>query len=291
MAVHLALAIESAERYAAELDARAAAELSQQAAHAALANAEAALKTRNEFLNVAAHELKTPVTSLLGAAQLVTRRLDVGAPLDPERLRRALDMVQRQARRVAHLTDSLLDISRIQAGKLRLDRQDADVVALARAVVAQADAKLEGFVHSHPDVADSARCRLRLDAPAEPVVARVDASRLEQVLTNLVDNALRYSPNGGEITVSVTRGSGSGSDVVQLAVRDHGLGIPEDKRAGIFERYYQAHSDTHTSGLGLGLYICHQIVQLHGGAIHAEFPPDGGTRMAVTLPLDRSHAG
>ena len=109
----------------------------------------------------------------------------------------------------------------------------------------------------------------------------VDPLRLEQVLMNLIDNAIRYSPEGGSIEIEVAQPA---PDRVRLAVRDHGIGIPPEKRAHIFDRFYQAHAGTHLVGLGLGLYISRQIVELHGGRIEAEFPPDGGTRFVVSLP-------
>ena len=115
------------------------------------------------------------------------------------------------------------------------------------------------------------------------VWAGVDGLRIEQVLINLLDNAIKYSPAGGSIEVEVDVHP-SASDVVEVAVRDHGLGIPPDKRGQIFERFYQAHADAHTSGMGLGLYISRHIVELHGGDIRLEFPPDGGTRVVVRLP-------
>jgi signal transduction histidine kinase len=114
--------------------------------------------------------------------------------------------------------------------------------------------------------------------------AEVDPLRLEQVLTNLLENAIKYSPEGGPIEVAVSR---SADEALEIAVRDHGLGIPPEKRARIFERFYQAHGDGHRSGLGLGLYISCEIVELHGGGITVEFPPDGGSRFIVRLPLTR----
>jgi signal transduction histidine kinase len=108
----------------------------------------------------------------------------------------------------------------------------------------------------------------------------VDPLRLEQVLTNLVNNAIKYSPDGGTIAIAVTQHA----DTAQVTVRDHGLGIPPEHREHIFDRFYQAHSRSHRSGMGLGLYISRQIVDLHGGSIIADFPADGGTRFVVTLP-------
>jgi two-component system, OmpR family, phosphate regulon sensor histidine kinase PhoR len=102
------------------------------------------------------------------------------------------------------------------------------------------------------------------------------------VINNLLDNAIKYSPQGGEIAVTLTEPR---PGEVELSVRDHGLGIRPEKRPQIFERYYQAHGDGFRSGMGLGLYITREIVELHGGAIQAEFPEDGGSRFIVRLPV------
>ena len=115
--------------------------------------------------------------------------------------------------------------------------------------------------------------------------ALVDPLRLEQVVTNLLENAVKYSPEGSPIEVELARPS---SDMVQVAVRDHGFGIPPERRAEIFERYYRGHAGDHASGMGLGLYISRQIVELHGGEVLAEFPPDGGSRFLVRLPTAAS---
>jgi signal transduction histidine kinase len=116
----------------------------------------------------------------------------------------------------------------------------------------------------------------------EPEVrAAVDALRLEQVIANLLDNALKFSPDGGRIEVELSTPT---AGTVCLAVRDYGLGIPPERRGRIFDRFYQAHAEEHRSGLGVGLYVSRGIVQLHGGRIWAEFPPDGGTRFVVSLP-------
>jgi signal transduction histidine kinase len=143
-----------------------------------------------------------------------------------------------------------------------------DVAALVRQVVGTA--------------ADwSERHTISLVCPAYPVIANVDALRLEQVLVNLLDNAVKYSPRGGPVEVTLAVPDDA---ELQIVVRDQGLGIPKRRRAQIFERFYQAHTDAHRSGLGLGLYISHQIVDMHGGSIRAEFPADGGTRFVVRLP-------
>jgi two-component system sensor histidine kinase KdpD len=111
--------------------------------------------------------------------------------------------------------------------------------------------------------------------------ALVDPLRLEQVLTNLLDNAIKYSPDGGPVDVDLSLPC---PGLARLVVADRGIGIPAEKRQRIFERFYQAHEDNHASGLGLGLFICRQIVERHGGSITPEFLPDGGTRFSIDLP-------
>ena len=236
---------------------------------AARAEAEHAVRGRDEFLSVAAHELKTPVTSLRGFAQLAIRQLDTTGQIEPPLARQAFDVIDRQADRLTSLVGRLLDVSRIQAGRLVLEPRPSDVTALTDAVLAGARAR-------------TTRHEITLDAPG-PLVAHVDPMRLEQVVTNLVENAIKYSPNGGPIEVSVAAPAG----LVEIAVRDRGLGIPPEHRASIFDRYYQAHALSQGGGMGLGLYISRQIVELHGGELHAEFPEDGGTRFVVSLPRGR----
>jgi signal transduction histidine kinase len=116
----------------------------------------------------------------------------------------------------------------------------------------------------------------------ESCPARVDPMRFEQVVTNLVDNAVKYSPEGGSIEITL---STPDSSTIQLAVRDWGLGIPVERRDNLFDRFYQAHGEGHFGGLGLGLYVSRQIVELHGGSIEADFPANGGSRFIVTLPV------
>jgi signal transduction histidine kinase len=120
---------------------------------------------------------------------------------------------------------------------------------------------------------------------AEPdIIAEVDQLSIERVVSNLLDNAIKYSPNGGQIDIELSRAERSDAERARLAVRDRGIGIPPEMRASIFDRFYQAHASDHRSGLGLGLYISREIVNVHGGDIVAEFPADGGTRFVVRLP-------
>jgi PAS domain S-box-containing protein len=231
--------------------------------------ARAAVGIRDEFLSVAAHELKTPLTSLRGYAQLLGREFDKGHVSNPDRARRAAATIQVQSDKLARLVGQLLDVSRIQSGKLAIERRDTDLSGLVKDVVEAARSQLKDH---------TLMARLPTD-----LSLFIDPLRIEQVLTNLVDNAIKYSPDGGQIDVSLL----AESDGVKLTVRDRGVGVPLEHRGQIFDRFYQAHAGgplTSMAGMGLGLYISRQIVELHGGCIEAEFPDDGGTRFVVTLP-------
>lgn len=233
---------------------------------------EEALRIREEFFHIASHELRTPVTSLLGQAQLAQRRLAKGDGVDTRSVASSLEVIVHQARRLSLLVGQLLDVSRLEGDKLRLSLDRVDLVALVAEVVR--DARLLSDRHT-----------IRLTAP-DALEAYVDALRVEQVVTNLVGNAIKYSPRGGDVDVEL---SGT-ADTAVLSVRDRGIGIAPELRGRIFERYYQAHDDQIGGGMGLGLYITKQVVDLHGGGIRAEFPEDGGTRLVVDLPRRMSDA-
>ena len=241
---------------------------------AARAQAEEALRLHDQFLVVAAHELKTPITSLLASAQLIARQVDRGAVLDPARLKDRVRTIDRQADKLGRLVTQLVDVGRLEAGDLSLDRTETDVTALVQGVVDAVQMQ-------------SPRHALVIRAPGR-VGALVDPLRMEQVVTNLLDNAIKFSPGGGTVEVEVSTPDAA---TVRLAVSDPGIGIPPDRRGRIFERFYQAHTDDHRSGMGLGLYLSRQIVERHGGHIEAEFPPQGGTRLVVTLPSGRVAGG
>jgi signal transduction histidine kinase len=130
--------------------------------------------------------------------------------------------------------------------------------------------------------AQTERHEVVLTAP-DPVWAEVDAVRFEQVVTNLLDNAVKFSPAGGRIEVELAERE---PGWIEIAVRDHGLGVPDRHRPHLFERFYQAHGDDYRSGMGLGLYISREIVSMHGGHMAVEFPEDGGTRFRVQMPVE-----
>ena len=225
-----------------------------------------AVRARDEFLSIAAHELKTPITAVLGYSQLLSARgLN---PLEPEsRQARALRTLEQQALKLSRLVSQLLSFSGLEIGKLQLDVCPTDLGALVQAVTAM-------FRQDGHNIVESISTQRQ---------ALVDPLRIEQVVTNLVQNAVRYSPKGTAIDVHVAEHEPE--HVIDIVVRDHGPGIPPEKRTRIFDRFFQAHTEHHASGMGLGLYISRRLVERHGGQIRAEFPDDGGSRFVVSLPL------
>jgi signal transduction histidine kinase len=240
------------------------------AEHSARTQAEAAVRSRDEFLAVAAHELKTPVSGLHTFAQMLGRVLARSGELDSARLQTAAVALDRETGKIGRLVDQLLDISRIEAGQLRLEPTWVDLTMLAGGAAESARARAEGL-----------KVDIVLRAP-DPVLVWSDPLRMEQVFANLLDNALKYAAQGRRIEVDVEAPE---QTTAWVRVRDFGSGIPPALRAGLFTRFYQAHAEHHVSGLGLGLYISRQIVKLHGGQIEALFPSGGGTCFVVTLPI------
>ncbi len=265
-----ALAIVSANRSYSPDDVALAEELGRRAAialdHARLfRESQDAIRVREEFLSVASHELYTPLTALDLAVARVRRGAAAG---DTEACARAAELMLRQSHRLSRLIGGLLDVSRVQSGIFELDLARVDLVAIARAVARAC---------SH-DLA-AAGCPLDLHADGA-VELDGDAARLEQVVTNLLTNAIKFGA-GKPIAISVDQARGS----ALLTVRDHGIGIPADQRAKIFDRFEQAAPSRHFGGLGLGLYIARAIVQAHRGTIAVESHPEDGTTFRVTLPL------
>ncbi|HZO25426.1 MAG TPA: ATP-binding protein [Chloroflexota bacterium] len=257
MADRVALAIDRSRLYEAE-----------QAARREAAQAGYAIRQRDAFLSVAAHELKTPVTSLCGLSEWLLRMSERGIPIDAGRHDRALTMMHRQAQNLSRLVTQLLEMTRLDADRLSLDRQDENLTELVRRSVDQAQTQ-------------TTEHQLILSA-APNVHAAVDAFRFEQVITNLLDNAIKYSPEGGPIEIELRQPR---PERVRITVRDYGIGIPAGQEARIFERFFQAHRDSHRSGLGLGLYLSRQIVGEHGGRLTAESARGGGSRFIVDVPV------
>ena len=252
LALRAALAIDNARLYTAERTAR--------------AEAEAAVGVREEFLAIAAHELKTPITSLRGFAELGVRAFDGNGTIDPALARRILETIDRQSARLGALVTNLLEVARGTSQRDVIAPRPINLVDLVRGVIEVVRVR-------------SDQHEMVLNAP-EHVEIVADPLRIEQVVINLVDNAAKFSPLGSLIEVGVV----DGPEAVEVTVRDHGMGIPPEHRHRIFDRFFQAHVGDQASGMGLGLYISQEIVQRHGGTLRAETPDDGGTRMVMSLP-------
>jgi signal transduction histidine kinase len=225
-------------------------------------------EAKDLFLRVASHELRTPVTALRATTQLFD--IDPSVMGDAERRDAALARLHRQSTRLVRLVEQLLDSARLSAGELPIAPREIDLAALCREAL--------------DELALAGGTRATLEAPA-PVIGRWDPLRLEQVVTNLVSNAIRYSPDGAQVVVSVSAADGH----ARIAVRDRGIGIPAGELAQLFAPFFRgarAHA-RHAGGLGLGLHIAQAIVRRHGGRIHVESREGegGGTTFTVELPL------
>lgn len=230
--------------------------------------AHRAVQVRDEFLTVASHELKTPLTSLLLALNMLQRSTHNGKIPAADYLARRLTIVEDQSKRLNHLVSNLLDISRMTDGRLQLEPRSADLAALVRSTVAQ----------FHDELAE-ARCELTLEAGTR-VQGYWDPARMEQVVTNLLTNAMKYG-RGHPVTVAVS----ADGPVAHLVVTDQGIGIAPEHLERIFGRFERAVPPGKYSGMGMGLYIARQIVEAHGGSIVATSTPKEGTTFTVTLPI------
>jgi len=227
-----------------------------------------AIRMREEFISVAAHELRTPLTTMFARLQLVERRL-ARNEVDPAIIQRDVTFVRQAADRLKILIDRLLDISRIRSGQLQVERQSTDVMAMVESValmLAETSAR---------------EISVRASDPPETYRMAVDGVRLEEVVVNLIDNAVKYSPKETPIEVELS----STPAAIRIAVRDRGPGIGPADRTRIFEPFHRS-SSTGVPGVGLGLHIAKQIVELHEGTLTVETPEGGGSRFVVTIPRD-----
>jgi signal transduction histidine kinase len=227
-----------------------------------------ALRIRDDFLSVASHELRTPLTSLQLAIQGLSRRLgtDVAPPIE-----RNLALSVRQLRRLGGLVGLLLDVSRIRAGRLELDRHLIDLRDIVRESAAQL---AEDFSRSGSELTVRG---------AEPVIGFWDASRMEQLSINLLTNAIKFGDRKPvEVTIEKTKG------LARLEVKDRGIGMSSEVQERIFQRYERGVSARHYAGLGLGLYIVRTIVEAHGGRVSVKSSVGHGSTFTVELPLGPS---
>ncbi len=229
------------------------------------ATAQAAVAARDEFLSIASHELRTPLAAVKLAVQNLKRILggDAGAGG-----RRSLEAAERQAGRLETLVAALLDVSRIQAGRLDLSLEEVDLGALVQETVAQLEEQLA-----------LAGCPVSLRA-AGPLRGRWDRLRLGQVVVNLLSNAMKYG-EGKPIEIEV-QGDG---ERARLSIRDHGIGLGPEAQRRIFQRFVRAASSRNYGGLGLGLYIARRLAEAHGGTVGVRSEPGRGSTFTLELPI------
>lgn len=232
--------------------------------------AQAAVEARDEFLSIAAHELKTPTAALLTATQLLAKWL----PKEPElseRVQRELEVISIAAGRLSKLIDSLTEFAHIQTGRFTVEYQPVMLCALARQVLSQCQPSHRHYV--------------ALFCNDEALTIEGDALRLEHVLYNLVQNAIKYSPRGGPITLRIERQS----DHALIHVQDQGIGIPEAAQRQVFQRFYRASNaiQQHIGGTGIGLYLVKEIVTRHSGSVAVSSMEGYGSTFTVRLPLSQ----
>jgi signal transduction histidine kinase len=215
---------------------------------------------KNSFLNAVSHELRTPLTAILGFADTLHSAKD----LDPDERNFILDRLQHNAEKLGRLLTDLLDIDRLERGILEPQRRDTDLAALVARVVTEAEARSGRAVEVH----------------AEPVVASVDAPKIERIVENLVTNAMKHTPPGTPIWVRVR----SEAEGVLIVVEDAGPGVPEDLREAVFEPFRQASTLSHSPGVGIGLSLVSHFAELHAGRVWVEDRPGGGASFRVLLP-------
>jgi signal transduction histidine kinase len=236
--------------------------------HAEVEREQARTAARQEFLTVVSHELKTPVAVIKAYAEVLGRRAELGEWAAQDR--RIVERVEEQADRMLSMIEQLLDLRRLERGMMRLEKGRFDLAAVLRRSVEAIQAT-------------TTKHQLTCDLPRE-VIVRGDRRRLEEVITNLLENAVKYSPAGGAIKVTAMRHR---DGAVTFSVEDEGIGIAPDDAERIFQRFYQVGAGTFSEGhvgLGLGLYIAQEIVERHGGRISVDSTPGRGSTFSVRLP-------
>jgi signal transduction histidine kinase len=250
---------------------------------------EAAMREANtlkdEFLAITAHEFRTPLTVILAHCQMALRALRKTAPQEQltaefsSHLNENLSTIEEQTHQLTNIVNSFLEVTQINRGQLTLKQEEVDLANLAQQVVTD---------HSATSANHTISC---ITEQAElPYIVMGDSARLQQIIANLVHNAIKYSPLGGPITVSLCQTlNNENKAVIKVCVEDKGIGIPKDAQARLFERFYRApniHSSK-TRGIGLGLYIVAQLLYMHGGTIAVESTGNfgEGSRFIFTLPV------
>ncbi|HZR44337.1 MAG TPA: ATP-binding protein, partial [Ktedonobacteraceae bacterium] len=225
---------------------------------------------KDEFIGVVSHELKTPVTSLKGYTQLLKRWF---LQASDERTVTMLSKMEAQVNKLTLLIEDLLEVTRIESGKLQLRRSSFDFQSLIREMVE--DIQRTSTTHT-----------IEMDL-SSPIMLTVDRERIGQVLTNLLTNAVKYSPLADRVVVKTREQQG----MVITSVQDFGIGIPKEQQSHIFERFYRVEGEQRRTypGLGLGLYIAAEFVKRHQGIIWLESSEGKGTTFSFSLPIASSH--
>jgi two-component system phosphate regulon sensor histidine kinase PhoR len=228
---------------------------------------------KDDFMSTVSHELRTPLFSIHGFVQIMLEDDN----LDSATRREFLTIIQNQAAQLAQMVNNLLDLSKFDEGKLELERGPVAMVDL----IHQTSLKLQGFAHQQ-------KVKLVTHLPDTLPTISGDVQRLEQVLTNLIGNAIKFTKGGGEVTISA---SITGAELL-VQVKDTGIGIPAEALERVFSRYYQVEDRSERSprGSGLGLHIAQRIVKKHGGRIWAESEAGQGSTFCFTLPLPEDSA-
>lgn len=241
----------------------------QQRQSALLDELRDAVRARDEFLSVASHELRTPITTLTLQVDGLSRMLhdQLSRVAAPEKVARRLDVTRRQVDRLAALVSTLIDVSRITSGKVQVSRQLADLGEVIRSV---AERFGEELLRSGS--------ALRFEKPG-PIWGNFDVSRIDQVFSNLLSNAIRY---GNRKPIAV--GAVSAGQIARFWVEDHGIGIASEHQARIFQRYERAAPSTNYAGLGLGLWISRELVDAMGGSISVRSEVNAGSTFTVEIP-------
>jgi two-component system sensor histidine kinase KdpD len=220
-------------------------------------------RLRNSLLEALSHDLRTPLTTLVGLAETLSRDIAAGrADAD------AALGIRTQALRTAELVDNLLQMARLQSGKVMLRRDWQSLEELAGTAIASVGPALSG---------DDVAIEIEEDFP----LLHCDAALLERVLVNLLENAARHTPPGTRIVLAAAVRDGK----AEIRVEDNGPGLPPGEPEALFEKFVRGGKESAVSGMGLGLAICRTIVEAHGGSIRAERRPEGGARFVVTLPV------
>jgi signal transduction histidine kinase len=223
---------------------------------------------KDEFVHTVSHELKTPLTAILGGTEILMLDLQ---RLEPDQ-RELLQIVDEGSRRLRTLIDDLLDLSRLEGGRVELYLSDEQLSQIADQTIhflaARGPHRVEREYRSVPRV-------------------RVDRDKIRQVFENLLSNAIKYSPGGGAITIRITQTEGG--EAIQVDIADQGIGIARDQQAKVFEKFYRVDASTtaQVEGTGLGLSITQHLVELHGGKIWLDSAPGRGSTFSFTIPLER----